>query len=132
MAPARPPASIDAYIAAFPPDVRAVLEAIRSTVRAAAPDADEAISYGIPAFKQDGTLVYFAAFKQHVGFYPPVKGDAKLEQAVARYANDKGNLRFPLDEPMPLPLIRRIVRHRLKQNRAAATTATKNARRSRR
>lgn len=127
-----PPASIDAYIAAFPPDVRAVLEEIRTTIRATAPDATEAISYAIPAFMQDGALVYFAAFKQHVGFYPPVKGDARLEQAVARYANDKGNLRFPLDEPMPLALIRRIVRHRLKQNRTAALGATTRARRSRR
>ena len=131
MVASRVPASIDAYIAGFPPDVRAILEEIRATVRTVAPDASEAISYGIPAFKLDGALVYFAAFKQHVGFYPPVHGDAKLEKAVARYANDKGNLRFPLAEPMPLALIRRIVRHRLKQNRAAANAAAKAPRRSR-
>jgi len=132
MAASRVPASIDAYIAGFPPEVRAILEDVRSTVRAAAPDASETISYGIPAFKQDGTLVYFAAFQRHIGLYPPVRGDAKLEAAVSRYANDKGNLRFPLDEPMPLALIRRIVRHRLKQSRAAANAATTSPRRPRR
>ncbi|HVJ75445.1 MAG TPA: DUF1801 domain-containing protein [Casimicrobiaceae bacterium] len=131
MAASRVPASIDAYIAGFRPEVRAILEEIRATVRPVAPDASEAISYGIPAFKLDGALVYFAGFKQHIGFYPPVRGNAKLEKAVARYANDKGNLRFPLDEPMPLALIRRIVRHRLRQNRAAANAAAMAPRRSR-
>ena len=131
MAASRVPASIDAYIAGFRPEVRAILEEIRATVREVAPNASEAISYGIPAFKLDGALVYFAGFKQHIGFYPPVRGNAKLEKAVARYANDKGNLRFPLDEPMPLALIRRIVRHRLKQNRATANAAAKAPRRSR-
>ena len=130
--PSAKPVSVDAYIAAFPPGVRRILREVRATVRAAAPDATETISYGIPTFKVHGPVVYFAAFKHHVGLYPPVKGDAKLEKAVARYANDKGNLRFPLDEPMPLALIRRIVRHRLKHNRAAALGATTEARRSRR
>jgi uncharacterized protein YdhG (YjbR/CyaY superfamily) len=119
MPPAKP-ASVDAYIAAFPPGVRKVLREVRAAVRAAAPDASETISYGIPTFRMHGPVAYFAAFKHHIGFYPPVRGDAKLEQAVARYANDKGNLRFPLDEPMPLALIARVVRHRLRQDRAAA------------
>jgi len=123
MVASRVPASIDAYIAGFPPDVRAILEEIRATVRTVAPDASEAISYGIPAFKLDGALVYFAAFKQHVGFYPPVHGDAKLEKAVARYANDKGNLRFPLDEPLPMALIERIVRHQAKRDAARGKRA---------
>ena len=116
------PRNIDEYIAGFSPEVQAVLQDVRRTVREAAPDAKETISYQIPAFMQDGVLVYFAAFRHHVGFYPPVKGDAKLEKAVARYANDKGNLRFPLDEPMPLALIARIVRHQVKQDRARART----------
>ena len=124
MPPAKP-ATVDAYIAAFPPGVRKILREVRATVRAAAPDATETISYGIPTFKVHGPVVYFAAFKHHVGLYPPVKGDARLEQAVARYANDKGNLRFPLDEPMPLALIARIVRHRLKQDRSAAKDPTR-------
>ncbi|MEO8486634.1 MAG: DUF1801 domain-containing protein [Betaproteobacteria bacterium] len=127
--PRAKPATIDAYIAAFPPAVRAVLEEVRAAVRDAAPDAREAISYGIPAFMQDGALVYFAAFKQHVGFYPPVRGDARLAKAVARHANDKGNLRFSLDAPMPLALIARIVRHRVKQNGAKASAARKTVRR---
>lgn len=128
MVASRVPASIDAYIAGFPPDVRAILEEIRATVRTVAPDASEAISYGIPAFKLDGALVYFAAFKQHVGFYPPVHGDAKLEKAVARYANDKGNLRFPLAEPIPWDLVERIVTLRVQQDRAAAAAPRRRGR----
>ena len=79
----------------------------------------------------DGALVYFAAFKHHIGFYPPVRGDAALEKAVAPYANEKGNLSFPLDEPIPYPLIARIVRHRVKQNRAKAGPGKKKPARSR-
>ena len=111
------PATIDAYIAGFAPEVRAILERVRQTVREAAPGAEECISYRIPAFRLNGVLVYFAAFKQHIGFYPPVRGDAKLVAAVARYANDKGNLRFPFAEPIPYDLIARITKHRMQQNR---------------
>lgn len=119
MATRRPvAATIDEYIAAFPPGVQVVLQQVRQAVRDAAPQAEEAISYQIPAYRQHGVLVYFAAFKNHVGFYPPVDGDAALEAAVARYAGPKGNLKFPLDEPMPLELIGRITRHRLAQNLA--------------
>jgi uncharacterized protein YdhG (YjbR/CyaY superfamily) len=114
------PGNIDEYIAAFSPEVQAILERIRSTIRDAAPDAQETISYRIPAFIQNGTLVYFAAFKAHIGFYPPVRGNARLEQAVAPYAGEKGNLRFPLDRPIPYGLIERIVKHRLKQTSAKA------------
>jgi len=114
------PQSVDAYIATFPPDVQAILGHIRLTIRNAAPGAKETISYQIPAFTLNGALVYFAAFKQHIGFYPPVSGDAKLVKAVAPYAGEKGNLRFPLDEPIPYRLIVRIVKHRVKQNLAKA------------
>ena len=114
------PGNIDEYIAAFSPEVQAILERIRSTIRAAAPDAQEAISYRIPAFTRNGTLVYFAAFKAHIGFYPPVRGDAGLEKAVTPYAGEKGNLRFPLDRPIPYRLIERIVKHRVKQTSAKA------------
>lgn len=119
------PATVDEYIAGFTPGVAAILEAVRRTVRQAAPEAQETISYRMPAFVQSGVLVYFAAFKRHVGLYPPVVGDAALEADAARYAGEKGNLRFPLDEPMPHALIGRIVRHRLRQNlaRAAARPA---------
>ena len=112
--------NIDEYIASFSPDVQTILERIRLTIRQAAPDAQETISYCIPAFTQDGILVYFAAFKKHIGLYPPVRGDAKLEKAVSAYAGEKGNLKFPLDQPIPYDLIQRIVRLRVKQRSSKA------------
>lgn len=114
------PGTIDEYIASFAPQVRDLLERIRATIRRAAPGAEETISYRIPAFRQNGMLVYFAVFKSHIGFYPPVRGDAQLEKAAAPYAGEKGNLRFALDRPIPHGLIASIVRHRLEQNRAKA------------
>jgi len=106
----------DEYIASAPEADRAGLEAIRKALRDAVPEAVEAISYQIPTFKLNGNLIHFAAFKQHIGLYPPVKGDAKLEREVAPFAGEKGNLRFPLDRPIPYELIARIVRHRVKQS----------------
>jgi uncharacterized protein YdhG (YjbR/CyaY superfamily) len=120
LSPAIAPETVDAYIAGFPPKVRAILRKIRATVRAAAPDGQEVISYQMPAFKQGGILIYFAAFKAHIGVFPPISGDARLEKALARYAGPKGNLRFPLDEPIPYDLIRRIVTLRVRQNTAKA------------
>ena len=111
------PATIDHYIATFPPAVRTILRKIKRTVSDAVPDADETISYRMPAFKRDGVLLYFAAFTNHIGLFPPVKGDASLVRAVKRYAGPKGNLRFPLDEPIPYGLIKRIVKFRAKRNR---------------
>ena len=119
------PKSIDEYIAAFSPEVRAILEKVRLTISNAAPGAQETISYQIPAFTLSGALVYFAAFKNHIGFYPPVKGDARLEEAISSYAGEKGNLRFPLDQPIPYALIERIVKLRVKQNLAKATAKGK-------
>lgn len=121
-------ANIDEYIAAFPPEVRAVLEQVRRTVRDAAPDAKETISYRIPAFRQNGMLVYFAAFRHHIGFYPPVRGDAALVKAVAPYAGEKGNLRFPLDQPVPYDLIGRITRLRVAQDKANVAAKTRKRR----
>ena len=115
-----PPKNIDDYIAAAPAEVRPILEKIRRTIAAAAPGAEEVISYRMPAFRGNGILVYFAAFKHHIGLYPPVSGDAKLENDIARYAGPKGNLQFPLDEPIPYALIKRIVLLRVKQDRARA------------
>ena len=112
------PTTIDEYIKEFPPRVRAILARIRRTVRDAAPEATEVISYRMPAFKLHGILIYFAAFKNHIGLYPPVSGDPKLVKAAARYAGEKGNLRLPLDEPIPYDLIRRIVLHRAKRDLA--------------
>ena len=116
-------ATVDDYIGSFPADVRAIIERIRSIILAVEPEADEVISYGMPALRQHGVLVYFAAFKAHVGFYPPVRGDARLVEAASRYAGKKGNLRFPLDEPMPLELIRDLTRQRVLEDRAAAARA---------
>jgi uncharacterized protein YdhG (YjbR/CyaY superfamily) len=112
--------TIDEYVAAFSPEVQEILEQIRRTIRDAAPAAQEAISYGIPTFKLNGNLVHFAAFKKHIGFYPPVRGDARLVKAVSPYAGPKGNLQFPLDQPIPYDLIERITRLRVKQNSAKA------------
>jgi uncharacterized protein YdhG (YjbR/CyaY superfamily) len=109
--------NIDEYIAAAPAEVRPILTRIRKTIRAAAPGATEVISYRIPAFKLRGILVYFAAFKSHIGLYPPVSGDASLMKALSPYAGPKGNLKFPLDQPIPYDLIKRIVLLRVKQDR---------------
>ncbi len=124
--PAAAPTTVDEYIAAFPPEVQRILQRVRRVARAAAPEAREVISYRMPALKQNGVLVYFAAFKNHIGLYPPISGDADIAKAVAPYAGEKGNLRFPLDEPIPYDLIARITALRLKQDLAKA--ALKRAR----
>jgi uncharacterized protein YdhG (YjbR/CyaY superfamily) len=110
------PKDIDSYISQFPADVQAVLQKVRATISQAAPEAKEVISYQMPAFKQHGILVYFAGWKKHIGLYPPISGDKSLEKAIARYAGPKGNLQFPLDEPIPYDLIERIVKLRVKQD----------------
>lgn len=110
------PANIDDYIAALSPEIRSILEKIRATIRKAAPDAVETISYRIPTFTLSGNLVHFAAFKHHIGFYPPVRSDEKLREEASIYANEKGNLRFPLDERIPYALIGRIVKARVREN----------------
>jgi uncharacterized protein YdhG (YjbR/CyaY superfamily) len=122
------PGSIDEYISAFSPDVQAILQQVRQVVRSVAPDAQETISYQIPAFKLNGVLVYFAAFKKHIGFYPPVKGDARIEKAVLPYEGEKGNLRFPLDQPIPFKLIERITKLRVRQSTAKPTSKAKQER----
>ncbi len=114
------PANIDDYIAAFPAEIRSILEKIRATIRKAAPNATETISYQIPTFTLCGNLVHFAAFKNHIGLYPPVRSDEKLRDEASAYANEKGNLRFPLDERIPYALIGRIVKARVRENLAKA------------
>jgi uncharacterized protein YdhG (YjbR/CyaY superfamily) len=128
-APARAPltGTTDHYIRSFPPEIRAILTRIRATIRKAAPEAQERMSYRMPAFFQDGALVYFAAFKKHIGFFPPVR-DAALQRPLARYAGPKGNLQFPLDAPIPYALITKIVKTRLKANRARAALKRKKTR----
>ena len=112
------PKSMDAYIAASSPEVRPILEAIRATVRKSAPGSEERISYRMPAFFQGGVLIYFAAFKKHIGLFPPVR-DMALKPLVARYAGPKGNLQFPLSDPVPLALIGKIVKSRVRELRKA-------------
>jgi len=108
--------NIDDYIASFPPEVQLILETIRTAISKAAPDAKEKISYGIPTFDLNGNLVHFAAFKNHIGFYPPVQGDKKLMAEISMYANERGNLRFPLDKRIPYALIGKIVKVRVREN----------------
>jgi uncharacterized protein YdhG (YjbR/CyaY superfamily) len=116
MALASTPHTIDEYIAAFPPDIQAILKKIRLTIRKAVPQATERISYKMPAFFLNGDLIYFAAFKKHIGVFPPVR-DEELSKELARYKGAKGNLKFPLDEPIPYALIGRLVRFRLREHR---------------
>ena len=127
---AESPDPIDAYIAAFPPKVRAILKKVRATVRKAAPDAVEVISYRMPALKQRGILIYYAGFAHHVGLYPPIRGDAALLSRAAPYANEKGNLRFPYDEEIPYALIADLTRLRARQDAAKATKRKAATRRS--
>jgi uncharacterized protein YdhG (YjbR/CyaY superfamily) len=120
--------TIDAYIAACPPDVREILEQVRRTIRETAPDAQETISYGMPAFKLDGHyLVYFAAYKKHIGLYPAPTGIAEFQEALALYGAGKGTMKFPLDQPIPFDLIRSIVRFRIKDNAARAAAKRKQS-----
>ena len=118
--------SVDEYIAAAPDEVKGALESLRATIRAAAPGAVEKISYRIPAFALDGSLVYFAAFKSHIGFYPTSSGIAAFKSELAAYAISKGTVRFPIDEPLPLKLISRIVKFRAAENAKKAKMKTKS------
>lgn len=118
-------ATIDAYVADFPPEVQQILQKVRQTIQAAAPKAEEAISYSIPTFKLNGNLVHFAAFKNHIGFYPTSSGIAKFKKQLSAYKGAKGSVQFPLDQPIPCGLIARIVKFRVRENleeaRARAT-----------
>ncbi len=112
------PNTIDQYIAGLPLDVQHILQQIRQTIREAAPDAQEAISYQMPTFKLHGNLVHFAAFKQHIGFYPTPSGIEAFKDELAPYASSKGAVQFPLGKPVPYALISRIVAYRVEENLA--------------
>ena len=112
---------IDEYLAQAPPATRPILQKIRAIVRQEARGAAERISYRMPAFFHGGAIIYFAPFRHHVGMFPPVKGDAALEKALTKYRGEKGNLRFPLDEPIPYALIARIVKLKARQDRKETT-----------
>ena len=108
--------TIDEYINAFPKDIQNILERMRETIRKAAPGAVETISYRMPAFKLNGNLVFFAAFKKHIGFYPTASGIAAFKNKFAAYKFSKGAIQFPLDKPIPYDLVERIVLFRVKEN----------------
>lgn len=108
--------TIDEYIQAFPPPVQDILQKIRQTVRRAAPEASEGISYQMPTFRHNGNLVHFAAYKNHIGFYPSPTGTEAFKEALAQYKGGKGSIRFPLDKPVPYDLIEKIVRFRVAEN----------------
>jgi uncharacterized protein YdhG (YjbR/CyaY superfamily) len=108
--------TIDEYIGTFPEDVQRILNELRQTIKEAAPQAQETINYQMPTFTLNGNLVHFAAFKNHIGFYPTPTGIEAFKQELSRYKGAKGSVQFPIDEPLPLPLIRRIVEYRVKEN----------------
>jgi uncharacterized protein YdhG (YjbR/CyaY superfamily) len=108
--------TIDEYIATFPEDVRAILNELRQTIKETAPEAEETISYQMPTFTLNGNLVHFAAFKNHIGFYPTPTGVEAFKEDLSRYKGAKGSVQFPIDQPLPLPLIRRIVEYRVQEN----------------
>jgi uncharacterized protein YdhG (YjbR/CyaY superfamily) len=108
--------TIDGYIAHYPKNIQDILEGLRQSIRETAPDAKEVISYQMPAFKQNGILVWFAAFKSHVGFFPKASAIEAFKNKLAPYKTSKGTVRFPIDEPLPLDLIKEIVKFRVKED----------------
>ncbi len=119
------PKNIDEYIAACPPEIQGRLQELRATIRKAAPDAEETISYKMPTFKLNGNLVYFAAFPNHIGFYPIPTGIEAFKKELAVYKQGKGSVQFPNDKPLPLKLVTRIVKFRAKENLAKAKAKAK-------
>ena len=122
------PQNIDEYIARFAPETQAILQRVRQVVREAVPNGQEVISYQMPALKVHGIVVYFAAFKHHIGIYPPVGAKAMQELGLAPYAGEKGNLRFPFSQPIPYELIARIAQTRARQDAADAARKRKTSR----
>jgi uncharacterized protein YdhG (YjbR/CyaY superfamily) len=114
--------SIDEYIATFPEEIQKILQELRAVIKAAAPEAVEKISYQMPTFDLKGNLVHFAAFKHHIGFYPTPGGIEAFKDELSVYQGAKGSIRFPLDQPMPLELIRKIVKLRVAENLKKAET----------
>lgn len=120
------PTSIDEYIADFPDEIQSLLNEVRSTVKQAAPDAEESIGYGMPAYKTHGKpLVYFAAFKNHIGFYATPTGHAEFAKELSKYKQGKGSVQFPIDQPIPFDLIFQIVAFRVIENMEKAKTKKK-------
>jgi uncharacterized protein YdhG (YjbR/CyaY superfamily) len=110
--------TIDEYIALFPKDIQSILEELRQAIKDVAPQAEEVISYQIPTFKLNGNLVHFAAYKNHIGFYPTSSGIELFKGELSSYKTSRGAVRFPIDEPIPFDIVKRIVRFRVKENLA--------------
>jgi uncharacterized protein YdhG (YjbR/CyaY superfamily) len=117
--------SIDTYIASFPAEIQAILEKVRLTIHAAAPDAQETINYGMPTFTLHGNLVHFAAHKEHIGFYPTPSGIERFKNELSAYEGAKGSVKFPLDQPIPYDLIRQITLFRVQENVSRAQAKAK-------
>ncbi len=116
--------NVDEYIAGFPKDIQNILEDIRATIRKAAPEAEETIKYAMPTFTLKGNLVHFAAYKNHIGFYPAPRGIEAFKKELSAFAGAKGSVRFPIKNPVPLGLISKIVKFRVKKNLEKAKTKT--------
>jgi uncharacterized protein YdhG (YjbR/CyaY superfamily) len=112
----KPFKTIDEYIKTFPEHVQNILKKMRATIREAAPDAEEAISYQIPTFRLNGNLVHFAAYKNHIGFYPAPSGIEAFKKELSPYKGAKGSVQFPIDKPVPYDLVKKIVLFRVKEN----------------
>ncbi len=120
-----PPKNIDEYIAGYPPEVQEILQELRATIKKAAPEAEERISYQMPAFNLYGDLVYFGAFKNHISFFPTSSGIEKFKKELSAYEGSKGTVRFPLGRPIPFGLITKIVKFRVKENLSRAKAKEK-------
>lgn len=121
------PHTIDEYISGFPAEIQKILTKVRKTVRQAAPEAVESISYRMPTFRLNGNLVHFAAFKNHLGFYPTPSGTETFERQLAHYKHGKGSIRFPFDQSIPYDLIAEIVRFRVQENWAKTEAKRKKS-----
>ncbi len=126
-APSQQPQTIDEYIDAFPPDVGKIPQKMRQTIRKAAPQAEEKISYQMPALVLHGNLVFFAAYKSHIGFYPTPSGIEQFKTEIAQYTWAKGSVQFPLDKPMPYALVTKITKFRVKENLERAQARAKRS-----
>lgn len=119
------PSNTDEYIATFPEKTKVMMEQLRNTIKKAAPKAEEVISYGMPAYKQNGMLVYFAAFRNHIGFYPTASGIKEFKNELFMYKGAKGSVQFPLDKPLPLSVVKKIVKFRVAENQQKASIVKK-------
>ena len=119
--------TVDEYIAVFPAKTKTLLKQMRAAVKAAAPAAEEVISYNMPALKQNGMLVFYAAYKEHIGFYPTASGIANFKKEIANYKSSKGAIQFPINEPLPLDLVKKITQFKVAENTEKASAKKKPA-----